>query len=446
MFENLTDRLQSFVKHVSGQGRLSPENLRESLSDVRRALLEADVSVGVVKDLLERVEARATGQEVLQSLTPGQQVVRVVHEELARLLGGRAAQLAEAPRFPTVVMALGLQGSGKTTFCAKLARWLAGRKRRALLASADVYRPAAITQLRQLATAHELPFFAAPEGTTPEEIARSSRAEARRRGFDYLVFDTAGRLHVDAEMMEEAKRLKRTLEPHQALLVVDGMSGRDAVQVAEAFCREVGVHGLVLTKMDGDARGGAALAIRAVTGTPVLFLGTGEKLDGLEIFHPERLASRILGMGDVLTLVERAQERVDAAQAEQAARKLARAEFTLEDFLAQMREVRKLGSLGEILKLVPGAPRVSAEDVAGGERQMRRAEAILQSMTPAERRRPEILNGSRRRRIAAGSGTRVEDVNRLVRDFEAMRKLLRQAGGRKGGKGGGLSRLGLPRP
>lgn len=445
MFENLSDRLQKFVKNVTGQGRMTPENVQESLREVRRALLEADVPVEVAQGLLDRVQERASGEDVLQSLSPGQQVVRVVHEELARTMGGRAAHLVEAPKFPTVVMVVGLQGSGKTTFSGKLSYWLKGKKRRGLLVSADVYRPAAIEQLRQLAEANGLPFFAAPAGTSPDEIAKLAMAEARQRGFDYLLFDTAGRLHVDVEMMEEAKRLKAILKPHQVLLVVDGMSGRDAVTVAEAFCKDVGVDGLVLTKMDGDARGGAALAIRAVTGTPVLFLGVGEKVDALEVFHPERLASRVLGMGDVLTLIERAQERVDVDQAQRVAEKLARAEFSLDDFLSQMQDVRKMGPLGDVLKMLPGAPKISAEETAAGEKQMQRVEAIIQSMTAKERSRPEILNGSRRRRIASGSGTRVEDVNRLIRDFEAMRKLMKQAGKAKGKKGRRGMPMGLPR-
>jgi signal recognition particle subunit SRP54 len=433
VFEDLSRKLESFVRHVTGQGRLTPDNIKESLGEVRRALLEADVSYQVVKDLIAHIEARAAGQEVLRGVSPGQQVVRVVHEELARTMGGAAVALAESPRFPTVILVCGLQGSGKTTFCGKLAHLLRQRKRRALLASADVHRPAAIEQLRLLAEGAGLDFWLAPAGAAPEEIARGALAQARERGFDYLVFDIAGRLHVDEEMMQEAQTIRRALQPHQVLLVVDGMSGRDAVNVAVAFRDRLGVDGLALSKMDGDARGGAALSIRAVTGLPVLFLGTGEKVEALEVFHPERLASRILGMGDVLTLVERAQETLDAEQATRLADRLRRAEFTLEDFLQQMREVRKMGPLGELLKMIPGMPRVGAEELAGGEGEMKRVEAIILSMTPRERARPQVLNASRRRRIAAGSGTSVQAVNKLVRDFEGMQKMMKRMGKGPGG-------------
>jgi signal recognition particle subunit SRP54 len=406
------------------------------MREVRRALLEADVSIGVAKELTESVEKRAIGQGVLQSVSPGQQVVKVVHEELTRLMGGRAVHLVESPKFPTIVLVVGLQGSGKTTFCGKLAYHLKGKKRRSLLVSADVHRPAAIEQLRQLAEGSGLDFASSPPGTPPEEIAKNALTEARQRGFDYLIFDTAGRLHIDEEMMAEAKAIKEILKPHQVLLVVDGMSGRDSVNVAEVFTKELGVDGLVLSKMDGDARGGAALAIRSVTGTPVMFMGIGEKVDAVEVFHPERLASRILGMGDVLTLVEKAQEKIDVVKAEKAAKKLARAEFTLEDFLDQMKEVKKLGSLGDLVKMIPGAPKVSAEDLAGGEEEIKRVEAVIHSMTPRERKRPQILNASRRRRIAAGSGTTVQAVNQVIRDFEGMQKMMKrmvkQKGRRKG--------------
>jgi signal recognition particle subunit SRP54 len=436
MFEDLAGRLEKIVKDVTGQGRMTEANIHESMREVRRALLEADVSIGVAKELTESVEKRAIGQGVLQSVSPGQQVVKVVHEELTRLMGGRAVHLVESPKFPTIVLVVGLQGSGKTTFCGKLAYHLKGKKRRSLLVSADVHRPAAIEQLRQLAEGSGLDFASSPPGTPPEEIAKNALTEARQRGFDYLIFDTAGRLHIDEEMMAEAKAIKEILKPHQVLLVVDGMSGRDSVNVAEVFTKELGVDGLVLSKMDGDARGGAALAIRSVTGTPVMFMGIGEKVDAVEVFHPERLASRILGMGDVLTLVEKAQEKIDVVKAEKAAKKLARAEFTLEDFLDQMKEVKKLGSLGDLVKMIPGAPKVSAEDLAGGEEEIKRVEAVIHSMTPRERKRPQILNASRRRRIAAGSGTTVQAVNQVIRDFEGMQKMMKrmvkQKGRRKG--------------
>jgi signal recognition particle subunit SRP54 len=436
MFEDLSGRLEKIVKDVTGQGRMTEANIKEAMREVRRALLEADVNMTVAKELIENVEERAIGQEVLTSISPGQQVIKVVHEELTKLMGGRAVHLVEAPKFPTIVLVVGLQGSGKTTFCGKLAHHLKGKKRRSLLVSADVHRPAAIEQLRQLAETNGLDFASSPPGTPPDEIARTALAEARQRGFDYLIFDTAGRLHIDEEMMAEAKSVKEILKPHQVLLVVDGMSGRDAVNVAEAFCQELGVDGLVLSKMDGDARGGAALAIRAVTGTPVMFMGIGEKVEAVEVFHPDRLASRILGMGDVLTLVEKAQEKIDVTKAEKAAKKLARAEFTLEDFLEQMKEVKKMGSLGDLVKMIPGAPKISAEDLAGGEEEIKRVEAVIHSMTPRERRRPQILNASRRRRIAAGSGTTVQAVNQVIRDFEGMQKMMKRMGKKKGRRKG----------
>jgi signal recognition particle subunit SRP54 len=444
MLENLTQKLEGFVKNVTGQSRMTPENVKESLGDVRRALLEADVSYQVVKDLMAKIEERATGQEVLRGVSPGQQVIRVVHEELTSIMGGGASALVESPRFPTVIMVAGLQGSGKTTFCGKLAYHLReNKKKRALLASADVHRPAAIEQLRLLAEGAGLDFWLAPEGTAPEAIAKGALEEARRRGFDYLIFDIAGRLHIDDEMMQEAEILRGALHPHQILLVVDGMSGRDAVNAAQAFKDRLGVDGLVLSKMDGDARGGAALSIRAVTGVPVLFLGTGEKVEAMEIFHPDRLASRILGMGDVLTLVERAQERVDQQQAERMAEKLRKSDFNLEDFLDQMREMKKMGPLAELMKMIPGMPKIGAEEIAGGEKQMKVTEAIILSMTPGERRRPQVLNASRRRRIAAGSGTSVQAVNKLMRDFEGMQKMIKQMG--KGGMARKGFRAGSPR-
>src|SRR5262245_2985112 len=437
MLENLTHKFEGFVKTVTGQARMTPENIRAGLRDVRRALLEADVSYQVVKDLMTRIEERATGQEVLRGVSPGQQVVRVVHEELTRLMGGGAAALAESPRFPKVILVAGLQGSGKTTFCGKLAYHLRqNKKKRALLASADVHRPAAIEQLRVLAEGAGLDFWLAPDGSAPEVIASGALEEARRRGFDYLIFDIAGRLHIDDEMMREAEAIRGVLHPHQVLPVVDGMSGRDAVNAAQAFKERLGVDGLILSKMDGDARGGAALSIRAVTGVPVLFMGTGEKVEQMEIFHPDRLASRILGMGDVLTLVERAQERVDQEQAERMAEKLRKADFTLEDFLDQMREMKKMGPIAELVKMIPGMPKIGADEIAGGEKQLKVTEAIILSMTPAERRRPQVLNASRRRRIAAGSGTSVQAVNRLVRDFEGMQKMIKQMG--KGGRRRGV--------
>ena len=426
MFEALTDRFQGIVRNLTGQARLTPENIRESLRDVRRALLEADVQVGVARDFVARVEARAVGGEVLKSLTAGQQVVGIVHEELVRLLGRTPVTLAGSPHLPTVVLLAGLQGSGKTTFAGKLAVWLKAKSKRVMLASADVYRPAAVEQLERVAGQAGAGFWRAPEGTPPAEIARAALEQARTRGFDFLVFDTAGRLQIDEPMMAELESLKQVLRAHQVLLVMDGMTGQEAVRIGETFARRVGVDGLVLTKMDGDARGGAALSLRQVTGKPILFLGVGEKLDGLEAFDPARLAGRILGMGDVVGLVERARQAVDEREAARLAERLRRADFTLEDFLEQLRQVRKMGPVEELVKMLPGVPRQALEQARPDTEKLGRYEAILSSMTRQERRSPRVIDGSRRRRIAAGSGTAVSEVNQLLRDFEQARTLMRR--------------------
>ena len=431
MFDNLTRRLEGILRNLRGQGKLTPENIREGLREVRRALLEADVHVSVVKDFLARVEERAVGREVLDNVDPSAQLVRVVYEELVEVLGRTSAPIAVSPRTPTVILIVGLQGSGKTTFAAKLALHLNAKKKRALLASADVHRPAAIEQLRVLAEANGLSFRATDPSHRPEAIAKETLAEAIDRGFDYLLFDTAGRLHIDAAMMDEARAVRAALKPHQVLLVVDGMTGQDAIRVGQEFQSQLGVDGLVLTKMDGDARGGAALSLRHVTGRPIAFLSTGEKVEALEVFHPDRLASRILGMGDVLTLVEKAQEKVDSEHALEMEQKLRKSQLTLDDFLAQMKEMKKLGSLGEILKHLPGAHRIDPAMTAEGEKELVRVEAIIQSMTREERRRPEVLNGSRKRRIARGSGTEVQNVNKLLRDFAQVQALARRMKGPK---------------
>jgi signal recognition particle subunit SRP54 len=425
LFESLADRLQGVFRALTGRGRLTPENVRESLRDVRRALLEADVPVQVAKDFVARVEERAVGEEVLKSLTPGQQVVGVVRDELVRLLGESRVTLAGSPHLPTVVLLAGLQGSGKTTFAGKLAVWLKARSKRALLVSADVYRPAAIDQLEKVAKDAGAGSWRAPEGTSPHDIAIGALEQARTRGFDFLVLDTAGRLHVDDELMAELEDLKRTVRAHQVFLVVDGMIGQESVRVGEAFASRIGVDGVVLTKMDGDARGGAALSLRQVTGKPILYLGVGEKLDGLEVFDGQRLAGRILGMGDVVGLVERAQQAVSSADAEKLAARMRKSEFTLEDFLEQMRSVRKMGSMEDLVKMLPGVPKQAMEQLAPQKDKFRRYEAILLSMTPRERRTPRLLDGSRRRRIAAGSGTSVPEVNRMLKDFEQAKLMMK---------------------
>jgi signal recognition particle subunit SRP54 len=426
VFEALSDRLQGIVKHLTGQARLTPDNIRESLREVRRALLEADVQVSVARDFVSRIEARAAGDEVLKSLTPGQQVVGIVQDELESLLGKSPVTLAGSSHVPTVVLLAGLQGSGKTTFAGKLARWLKDRSKRTLLVSADVYRPAAIDQLERLATPAGATFWRAPEGTAPAAIAAAALEQARTRGFDFLVLDTAGRLQVDEPMMAELVELKRAVRAHQVILVVDGMTGQEAVRIGQTFAERVGVDGLVLTKMDGDARGGAALSLRQVTGKPIVFLSVGEKLDQLEAFDAKRLAGRILGMGDVVGLVEKARQAVDENEALRLAERMRRSDFTLEDFLEQLRQIKKMGPIEDLLKMVPGMNRAALEQSKPDLERVSKYEAIMLSMTPRERRLPRLIDGSRRRRIAAGSGTSVSEVNRLLKDFDQARTLMKR--------------------
>jgi signal recognition particle subunit SRP54 len=425
VFEQLSERVTGILKKLTGQARLTPDNIRESMREVRRALLEADVPVAVAKEFVARVEERAVGEEVLNNLRPGQQVVGVVREELEKLLGSTTVTLAGSPHLPTVVLLAGLQGSGKTTFAGKLALWLKARGKRTLLASADIYRPAAIDQLERVAQQAGAGFWRAPEGAAPREIAAGAFEEARRRGFDFFVLDTAGRLHIDEELMAELAELKKIVRAHQVLLVVDGMIGQESVRVGQTFAERVGIDGLVLTKMDGDARGGAALSLRHVTGKPILFLGTGEKLDGLEVFNAGRLAGRILGMGDVLGLVEKAQQAVSEQDAMKLAERMKKNDFTLEDFLEQLRSVRKMGPLEDIIKMIPGAPKDAAAKLGGQKDTFRKYEAVICSMTVKERRNPRVLDASRRRRIAAGSGTHVSDVNLLIKDFEQARTMMK---------------------
>ena len=425
MFESLADRLQGIFRTLSGQGRLTPDNIRDSLRDVRRALLEADVPVGVAKDFVAKVEERAIGEDVLKSLTPGQQVVGIVREELVKLLGDSRVTLAGSPHLPTVILLAGLQGSGKTTFAGKLALWLKARSKRTLLVSADIYRPAAIDQLARVAEGADAGVWRAPDGTPPHDIAVGALEQARTRGFDFLILDTAGRLQIDDALMAELEDLKRTVRAHQVILVVDGMIGQESVRVGQTFAERIGVDGLVLSKMDGDARGGAALSLRQVTGKPILFLGVGEKLDGLEVFDAGRLAGRILGMGDVIGLVEKAQQAVSQGDAEKLAARMRKSDFTLEDFLEQLRSVRKMGPLEDIVKLLPGMPKKAMEQMGPAKDTVKKHEAILLSMTLKERRNARILDGSRRRRIANGSGTSVQEVNRMLKDFEQARTMMK---------------------
>jgi signal recognition particle subunit SRP54 len=445
MFEALTQRLEGIFDRLRGAGRLTEENIQEALREVRVALLEADVNFKVVKSFVERVRDRAVGQDVLRSLTPGQQVVKVVHAELVSLLGEAAHRLSMASRPPTVIMLIGLQGSGKTTSVAKLGRHFQREGFRPLLVAADIYRPAAIDQLRVLGAELGIPVHGA-EGRRPVELAREAVEQAAQQGLNPVIVDTAGRLHIDEAMVEELKLLRREVTPHHVLLVVDAMTGQDAVTMAERFNAQVGYDGVILTKLDGDARGGAALSIRAVTGKPIVFCGVGERTDALDPFHPDRMASRILGMGDVLSLVEKAQASVDAEKAEELAKKLREDSFTLEDFAEQLRQLRKMGPLDQIMDMVPffkGA-KLGADELDGESRQLKRFEAIIGSMTPEERRTPAIINGDRRQRIARGSGTSVSDVNRLLKQHAQLRKMMKGLKGMQGRAGMKQLRRAMP--
>ena len=450
MFEQLSDRLAATFERLRSRPRVTGADLDAALRDVRVALLEADVHYSVVKDLVANVRAKAEGDTVLEGLSGAHQVVKLVHDELVRALGETEAPLTFADRPPTVILLVGLQGSGKTTTAAKLANVLRKRGKRPLLVAADVRRPAAIEQLRTLGAQLDLPVRASEAGApargggpaAPPELVRQAASEALSAGRDVLVVDTAGRLHIDEEMMAELERMTSTTSPQEVLLVADAMTGQDAVRVARSFKARVPLSGLILTKVDGDARGGAALSIRATTGIPVKFLGTGEKLDALEVYHPDRLASRILGMGDVLTLVERAQEQVDRKQAEEQATKLLEARFTLDDFATQLKQVRRMGSLTQIVGMLPGMGQLAKQlPEAEAEREMKKIEAMIGSMTPAERIDPSVINGSRRRRIARGSGTTVQDVNQLLKRFVEVQRVMKQLGSLA--KGGRLPRLPL---
>lgn len=426
MFDNLSARLTAIFDRLQGYGRLTEENIQEALREVRVALLEADVNFKVVKGFIERVRDRAVGQDVLRSLTPGQQVIKIVHDEVVELLGGSGHRLQMAPHPPTVIMLIGLQGSGKTTSAAKLGRHFQRQGQHPLLAAADPYRPAAVEQLRTLGAQLQIPVVGTPD-QRPLEICREALRTAADRGLSPAILDTAGRLHIDEPMLEELRTLKTEVRPHHVLLVVDAMTGQDAVTMAERFNTAVGIDAVIMTKLDGDARGGAALSIRQVTGRPIAFVGVGEKADALEPFHPDRMASRILGMGDVVSLVEKAQAQVDEAKAEALAKKIREESFTLEDFADQLRQLRSMGPLGEILDMIPffkGTKALPLE-LRGQETELRRYEAIIGSMTPEERADPQIINGSRRNRIARGSGTTVPDINRLLKQYAQLKKMMR---------------------
>ncbi len=431
MFENLSDRLEGVFQKLRGKGKLTKDDVERGLREVRLALLEADVNYRVVKNFIERVRERALGAEVLESLTPAQQLVKIVHEELIRTLGETPVPLDLGGARPVPILLVGLQGSGKTTTAAKLALFLRKKGHQPYLVPADVYRPAAIDQLKTLAVKVGVPFYDTDPGENPVEIAKKALAEAKTQGRDVVIIDTAGRLHVDEAMMNEAAAIKEAVNPREVLLVADAMTGQDAVNIAKSFQDKVGLTGVILTKVEGDARGGAALSIREVTGCPIKFLGTGEKLEALEIFYPDRLASRILGMGDVLTLIEKAQEAFDLKKARELQEKLRRREFTLEDLRDQIRQVRKLGSLQEVFGMLPGIGK-KIKEMPFDEKELVKMEAIINSMTREERLNPRIINASRKRRIARGSGTTVQDVNRLLKSYEEMRKLLRKARGPRG--------------
>jgi len=433
MFQSLSEKLQSVFNRLSSRGRLTEKEVDEALREVRLALLEADVSLKVVKSFVARVRERALDSQVLESLSPAQHVVKIVNEELVEVLGGGPAKLAFAPHPPTIIMLAGLQGSGKTTTAAKLALQLRRSGHRPLLVAADVRRPAAVAQLVTLGKQLDVPVHSEPN-REPPEICRNALKRARELAADVLVLDTAGRLHIDSEMMDELVRIRDAVRPTEVLLVADAMTGQDAVRVAEEFHRQVGLTGLILTKADGDARGGAALSMKSVTGVPIKYLGTGEKTDALEPFHPDRLASRILGMGDVLTLIDKTQEAFTEQQARKMEKKLRQASFDLEDFLEQLQQMRKMGPLTQVLSMVPGLSRFSRQlpSDEASDKQLKKVEAIIFSMTPQERQHPETIDGSRRRRIARGSGTAPQDINQLLNQFRQMQKMMKMMGTRRG--------------
>ncbi|MGO4543847.1 signal recognition particle protein [Paenibacillus sp. 2TAB23] len=439
-FESLSSRLQNVFSKLRGKGKVSEEDVSEAMREVRLALLEADVNFKVVKDFIAKVKERAIGLDVSKSFTPGMVVIDIVNKELTELMGGTQSKLAKANKPPTVIMMAGLQGAGKTTTTGKLAKLLQKSNNRPLLIACDIYRPAAIKQLQVLGEQINAPVFSLGDQTSPVEIARAGLQHAKENGNDYVIIDTAGRLHIDEELMEELKQIHQVTKPDEVLLVVDAMTGQDAVNVAQSFHEQLALTGVVLTKLDGDTRGGAALSVKAVTGCPIKFAAMGEKIDSLEPFHPERMASRILGMGDMLSLIEKAQMNIDADKAKEMERKMRTAEFTFDDFLEQMEQVRNLGPLDQIMDMLPGMNKMKGmKDMKVDEKQIGRVEAIVRSMTKAEKQKPELLNHSRRKRVAAGSGTTIVEVNRLIKQFDDMKKMMKQFSsmmGPKGPKGG----------
>lgn len=427
-FESLSEKLQNTFKKLKGKGVLTEADINDAMREVKLALLEADVNFKIVKEFVADVKEKCLGQEVLQSLTPGQQVIKIVNEQLTDLMGGTGSKLTYSPSGFTVLLMVGLQGTGKTTTCGKLATYLKKNGKKPMLCACDIYRPAAIDQLEVVAAGADVPVYVDRNNPKAEEIAIAARKEAERKGRDVLIVDTAGRLQIDQELMEELARVKKAIKPHEILLVVDALTGQDAVNAAEGFNEKLGIDGIIMTKMDGDSRGGAALSAKKVTGKPVKFVGMGEKLDALEPFHPDRMAGRILGMGDMLSLIEKAQESYDDQQAAKLEKKLRKNEFTLEDYLEQMGQMQKMGGLGKMLEMMPGLgnKKVSDDEIEKGEKELKQMEAIIYSMTPAERRDPKILNASRRRRIASGSGQPVSKINSLIKKYEDTKKLMKQ--------------------
>ena len=446
MFEALADRLEVAWKKLRGQDKISESNIQEALREVRRALLEADVNLQVVKDFVAEVQQKAQGAEVISGVRPDQQFIKIVHDALVEVMGETNVPLAEADQAPTIVLMAGLQGTGKTTASAKLALHLRKQERSTMLVATDVYRPAAIDQLITLGKQIDVPVFELGKDANPVEIARQGVEQARQQGIDTVIIDTAGRLQIDQDMMAELAQIKATVQPHEILLVVDAMTGQEAANLTRTFHEQIGITGAILTKLDGDTRGGAALSVRRISGQPIKFVGMGEKVEALQPFYPDRMASRILGMGDVLTLVEKAQEEVDLADAEKMQEKILSAQFDFTDFLKQTRLLKNMGSLGGILKLIPGMNKISSEQLEQGEAQLKRAESMINSMTPEERRNPDLLSGSpsRRRRVAKGAGYSEKEVSKLVSDFQKMRSLMQQMGQGHFPGMGGMPGMGMP--
>ena len=435
-FESLSDKLNIAFKKLRGKGVISESDINDAMREIRFALLEADVNYKVVKEFVASVKEKALGEDVLKSLTPGQQVVKIVNDELTRLLGGTSSKLTYSSSGFTVIMLAGLQGTGKTTTAAKLASYLIKEGKKPMLAACDIYRPAAIDQLEIVGSQVGVPVYTDRNCRDAAKIALDAKKEAERKGLNILIIDTAGRLHIDEQLMDELKSIRKAVKPHEILLVVDAMTGQDAVNVAQTFHEQLGIDGVIMTKLDGDTRGGAALSVREVTGRPIKFIGMGEKLDALEVFHPDRMAGRILGMGDVLSLIEKAQENADLEKAAELEKRLAKNKFTLEDFLDQMSQIRGMGGLSKVLDMIPGGNKVSEDQLDQGEKEFRRMEAIIRSMTKEERAEPALLNASRRKRIAAGSGTTVNQVNQLIKKYEDTKKLMKQFNSGKMGKRG----------